>query len=193
MEALRCIIPEDAVDPNDMRLLCLSDAAENAGGCAVYVSFKRINGTFSCQLLTARSKLMSQKIPRNELEAIKLMAETVFQVKQALRDQVKETLYFTDSTIAMCWCHNMAKKLRMYTLYRVADIRRNILGSAYHDHELPLYHIDGKLNAADLLTKHNSIKIGNLYIHDNDKRLPYEEFVQNVESAKDVYLFCNMN
>ena len=157
MEALRCIIPEDAVDPNDMRLLCLSDAAENAGGCAVYASFKRINGTFSCQLLTARSKLMSQKIPRNELEAIKLMAETVFQVKQALRDQVKETLYFTDSTIAMCWCHNMAKKLRMYTLYRVADIRRNILGSAYHDHELPLYHIDGKLNAADLLTKHNSI------------------------------------
>ena len=157
MEATRCIIPPDAVNPNNLRLLCLSDAAESAGGCAVYASFERTNGQYSCQLLTARSKLMAQKIPRNELEAIKLMAETVNNVKQALGDQVKETLYFTDSTIAMCWCHNISKKLRMYTLYRVADIRRNILGSAYHDQELPLYHIDGKLNVADYLTKHHSI------------------------------------
>lgn len=158
MEAARCVIPPDAVNPNEMRLLCLSDAAESAGGCAVYASFKRTNGQYSCQLLTARSKLMTQKIPRNELEAIKLMAETVQSVKSALGEQVTETLYFTDSTIAMCWCHNISKKLRIYTLYRVADIRRNILGSAYHDQDLPLYHIDGKSNVADFLTKHHSIK-----------------------------------
>ena len=157
MEAVRCVIPEDAIDPNSMRLLCLSDAAEFAGGCAIYASFQRTNGSFSCQLLTAKSKLMNQKIPRNELEAIKLMAETADTVKRALGEQVHETLYFTDSTIAMCWCHNTSKKLRLFTLYRVADIRRNILGSAYASEEPPLYHIDGKINVADYLTKHHDI------------------------------------
>lgn len=158
MEAIRCVIPQEAIDPNSMRLLCLSDAAESAGGCAIYASFQKVDGSFSCQLLTSRSKLMNQKIPRNELEAIKLMAETANTVKKALGDQVKDVLYFTDSTIAMCWCHNTSKKLRMYTLYRVADIRRNILGTAYDTQELPLYHIDGKLNIADYLTKHHNIK-----------------------------------
>jgi hypothetical protein len=157
METIRCVVPPDAEDPDNMRLLCLSDAAENAGGCAVYASFKCTNGKYSAQLLTSKSKLMSQKIPRNELEGIKLMSETVATVKRALGDQVKETLYFTDSTIAMCWCHNMSKKLRMYTLYRVAEIRRNILGAVHHDQELPLYHIDGKLNIADYLTKYHAI------------------------------------
>ena len=159
MTATRCVVPTDAIDPDEIRLLCISDAAEQAGGCAIYAGYQRKNGKYSCKLLTSRSKLMNQKIPRNELEGIKLMAETADSVKKALGDKVKETLYFTDSTIAMCWCHNTSKKLRMYTMYRVADIRRLILGSADSslDQELPLYHIDGKLNTADLLTKYHNI------------------------------------
>ena len=159
MNAERCVVPEDAVDPDKLRLICISDAAEKAGGCAIYAGFKRLNGMYSCKLLTARSKLMNQKIPRNELEGIRLMAETANSVQKALGTKVEETLYFTDSTIAMCWCHNTAKKLRMFTLYRVADIRRFILGTvgSHDQQELPLYHIDGKLNIADLLTKHHDI------------------------------------
>ena len=165
MDAARCLVPEDAVDPNSIRLICLSDAAANACGCAIYASFEKQDGTYSCKLLTARSKLISQTIPRNELEAIKLMAETADSVKRALGDKVKETLYFTDSTIAMCWCHNLSKKLRMYTLYRVADIRRNILGSSdMSDKTLPLFHIDGKINIADLLTKPMDIQPNDLGI-----------------------------
>ena len=154
MSAQRCIVPTETQDPDSIRLICLSDAAENACGCAIYAGFQMKDGNYSCKLLTARSKLISQTIPRNELEAIKLMAETADSVKRALGDKVKETLYFTDSTIAMCWCHNLSKKLRMYTLYRVADIRRNILGTAnVTDKELSIFHIDGKINIADLLTK----------------------------------------
>ena len=163
MKITRCVIPTDAVDPNSVRLLCMSDAAEKAGGCAIYASYLLRNGNYSCMLLTARSKLMNQKIPRNELEGIKLMAETADSVKQALGSMVKETIYFTDSTIAMCWCHNISKKLRMYTLYRVADIRRSMIGSAtLETDQLPLYHIDGKLNPADLLTKQHNLKPGDL-------------------------------
>ena len=159
METARCVIPKDAVDPGKIRLICLSDAAESAGGCAIYAGFLRQNGSYSCKLLTSRSKLLNQKIPRNELEGIKLMAETTAHVKDALGDSVTEVLYFTDSTIAMCWCHNLSKKLRMFTLYRVADVRRSIKRvTGLDDTEpLPLFHIDGKLNIADLLTKPNKI------------------------------------
>ena len=159
MDADRCVIPEDAVDPDSVRLICISDAAEKAGGCVIYAGYEKPDGTFSCKVLTARSKLMNHKVPRNELEGILLMVETANTVKKALGDKVKEIHYFTDSTIAMCWCHNTSKKLRMFTLYRVADIRRYIklTTDLTDDEPLPLYHIDGKLNIADMLTKNHEI------------------------------------
>lgn len=159
MTAERCIVPADAADPDKIRLVCIADAAEMAGGCAIYAGFLRKNGTYSCKLLTSRSKVMNQTVPRNELEAIKLMAETAANVKEALGNKVTETLFFTDSNIAMCWCLNLNKKLRMFTLYRVADIRRSIkrVTELDSDLDLPLFHIDGKVNVADLLTKKNSI------------------------------------
>ena len=154
----RCVVPETAVDPDSIRLLAVADAAEHAGGAAVYASWLLQDGTYSCQLLTSRSKLLSQTIPRNELESIKIMSDLVLDVKRALGDRVKETLYFSDSTVAICWVHTVSKRLRMYTLHRVVDIRANMCG---RENVLtgspPLYHIDGKVNIADLLTKKHSI------------------------------------
>jgi hypothetical protein len=159
MDAPRCIVPIDAVNPDKLRLICISDAAEEAGGCAIYCGFERKNGTFSCDLLLSRSKLMNQKVPRNELEGIKLMAETATAVRNTLGDKISSIIYCTDSTIALCWCHNLSKKLRMFTLYRVAEIRQHILGAVYpaDDITFPLFHIDGTLNPADLVTKRHNI------------------------------------
>ena len=161
----RCVVPTDAVDPTKLRLICLADAAEEAGGCCIYAGFQKSDGSFSCSLLLSRSKLLNQKVPRNELEAIRIMAETTTTVKEALADLVDETIYVTDSTIALCWCNNLQKKLKVYTLFRVAEIRRNILGEVItaEDVKMPLYHIDGTLNPADLVTKRHEItpeKIG---------------------------------
>ena len=154
----RCLVPKDAVNPDKIRLLCLSDAAEEAGGAAVYAGWKLRDGSYSCQLLTARSKLLNQTIPRNELESVKIMTELALDVKKALGDRVEEILYFTDSTVAMCWSHSVTKRLRLYTLHRVLDIRANIAGREnLLEASLPLYHIDGKNNIADLLTKKHSI------------------------------------
>jgi hypothetical protein len=55
--------------------LCLADAAEHAGGCAIYVGYPLTDGSFSCRLVYARSRLMKNTVPRNELEAILLAAE----------------------------------------------------------------------------------------------------------------------
>ena len=86
------------------------------------------------------------------------MAEMAVDVKHALGELVEEILFFTDSTIAMSWCHNLNKKLRLYVLNRVSEIRRLITECAGQSPEFPLYHIEGKDNLADLLTKPHEIK-----------------------------------
>ena len=155
----RCVVPDDAVTPNDFRIICLSDAGEEVGGCAIYASYLVSNGKYSSRLLCAKSKLMNNSIPRNELEGIKIMAETALAVKEALSEFETEFLFFTDSTIAMCWCHNINKKLRMFTRNRVGEIRRCIQYITGTDNlqDLPLYHINGKINISDLVTKRHSI------------------------------------
>lgn len=157
----RCVIPENAIDANSLRLLCLSDAAVSAGGAAIYAGYKLQDGTYSCQLLTSKSKLMDMSIPRNELSAVLIMSELAFLVKKALGATVKEVLYFTDSIVALSWCHNINKKLKMFTHNRVATIRRFIewtVDGADGIEPLPLFHIDGTLNIADILTKeHDNI------------------------------------
>ena len=153
MSINRCVVPVNAVNPNSIRLICVSDAAESAGGAALYAGYLLPDGSYSCQLLTAKSKLLNSSIPRNELEGILLMSELAYLAKKSLGNLVSEVYYFTDSTIALCWCHNVNKKLRMYVFNRVATIRRFMEWAVGDIEVLPLYHIDGDQNIADLLTK----------------------------------------
>ena len=152
--APRCVVPSDAVNPSQIRLLCLSDAAVTAGGAAIYATYLLRNGSYSCQLLTAKSRVLKMSIPRNELSAVLELSKLTYSVKKALGNLVTEVRYFTDSTIALCWVSNTTKKLRMFTYNRVAEIRRCIEWTVGDiSQELPLYHIDGDHNVADMLTK----------------------------------------
>ena len=63
-------------------------------------------GTWSCALLAAKSKMMTETIPRNELSAILLCTELAFMVKIVLGEKIGEIIFATDSTIAMSWCSN---------------------------------------------------------------------------------------
>ena len=157
MKTPRCTIPEGLPPDAEVRLLCISDAAANAGGAAIYASYRLPDGNYSCSLLTAKSRLLDGTIPRNELSAIMLMTELAHTVKMALGDTVKEILYFTDSTAAMCWCFSTTKRLRLYVLNRVSLIRQLIEWTTGKQQDLPLFHIEGNLNIADLLTKTHDI------------------------------------
>ena len=152
----RGIFPESAPPNAPIRLLCLSDAGEQAGGVAIYAGVELQPGRYTCSLLTSRSKLMKATIPRNELSAVMYMAELAFICKRAIGDRVKEILYLTDSTIALSWCHNTSLKLRMYVYNRVESIRRLIQWTTDSE-ALPLYHIKGPHNLADLITKPHPI------------------------------------
>ena len=154
----RFCLPSSKISKSKIRLICLADAAECVGGAAIYAGKELSPGNWSCSLLAAKSKMMSETIPRNELSAILLCAELAFMVKVALEDQIGEIIFVTDSTIAMSWCSNPTIQLRLFVYNRVMTILR-LFEWTTGSKKNPLFHVDGNLNLADLLTKKHELGI----------------------------------
>ena len=88
-----------------------------------------------------------------------MMTELAFVVCKTLTGLVKEVVYITDSTIALSWVHNLNKRLKLYVLNRVETIRRMVEWTTGLTDDLPLYHIQGTRNLADLLTKKHCLPL----------------------------------
>ena len=71
----RCVVPEDAVNL-DIETLEMADASLEMACAATYARFKRKSGSFSCQLVFAKTKIVPEgmSIPRAELMAASLNA-----------------------------------------------------------------------------------------------------------------------
>ena len=155
MHVSRCVVPEGAVDPTQVRLIGVADAATSAGGAAIYAGYAMHDGSYSCQLIASKSKLMTGTIPRNELDALALLATLMSSVKYALDDLVVDALYYTDSIISLCWISNIAKQVKTFVYTRVTYIRSMMLSPELISQQvpIPLFHIDGSKNPCDFLTK----------------------------------------
>ena len=94
-----------------IRLICVADAAEHVGGAAVYAGTRLDDGTYSCRLVTAKSRLLGETIPRNELSSDYLMTELAFKTVQSLRVPILDIIYVTDSSIALAWVRSSTKKI----------------------------------------------------------------------------------
>ena len=114
----RICIPADKDSFSGIRLICVTDAAINAGGAAVHAGRKLKDSTWSCALVASKSKLMKATVPRNELSAIMLGTELVYLVAKSIGPRVEDVIFATDSTIALSWCCNPTKKLRLFVFSR---------------------------------------------------------------------------
>ena len=135
----RICIPADKDSLSGIRLICVTDAAVNAGGAAVYAGRKLKDSTWSCALVASKSKLMKATVPRNELSAIMLGTELIYLVAKSMGSRVEDVIFATDST----------------------TIRRMIEWTTGRNY-LPLYHVDGELNLTDLLTKKHDLTVEDL-------------------------------
>ena len=73
------IRPEDTAP--DLRIIVVADAAASSCGCAIYAGAEKHDGSFSCNLVLAKSKMVHGTIPRNELEGVVLAAESALMVQ----------------------------------------------------------------------------------------------------------------
>ena len=89
----RVIVPDDAVNL-EMGTIEIADASLNIACSAVYARFKSKNGLHSCQLVFARSKILSPgiTIPRAELFAAGLNATTGHIVKTSLTNFIRDRI-----------------------------------------------------------------------------------------------------
>ncbi len=156
LEAPRTVVPVDAVTPTQVRLICNTDASQTCGGACVYLSFKLRSGKWSSQLLTAKSRLMSFSVPRNELDAILLGMELTFAVIVSLRLPFLHVLIASDSLVAVSWAMNDRARNKTFVYNRVLAVNRYIRWIKENlpmQSEVELVHIKGVDNAADCLTK----------------------------------------
>ena len=125
IEFKRAVVPIDAVDINSMETINVADAGENLVCAAVYVRFLRKDGTYSCQLIFARTKVVhDHTIPRAELVAAVLNASTGFVVKSSLSDRVKRSWYVTDSQVTLYLINSTTAALKTWTRNRVVEVTR---------------------------------------------------------------------
>ena len=121
----RAIIPEDAADLNIETIDC-GDASKAIVCVAIYARFLRKCGSYSCQLIFSRSKLVpdGMSIPRAELFAANVNAHTGEVVRRAFRKYHKSCLKLTDSQVTLHWINNQELPLKQWVRNRVVEILR---------------------------------------------------------------------
>ena len=143
----RAIVPQDAKNL-DIETLEMGDSSSKAICAAVYARFEKKDGSFSCQLIFSRSKILPDgtSTPRGELLAAELNAATGFTVKRALGENHKKSWKFTDSMVALHWIHCDKNALNTFVRNRITNIARLSEGAIWG-------HLDGKDMGADLGTR----------------------------------------
>ena len=103
----RAFVPEDAVNL-DINTIDAADARNKMAFVAIYARFRRRNGTYSCQLVFFRSKVVPDGFsqPRPELLAATLNIHTGEIVKRDFQDNQKGSVNLSDSQVTLHWINN---------------------------------------------------------------------------------------
>ena len=103
----RAFVPEDAVNL-DINTIDAADARNKMACVAIYARFRRRNGTYSCQLVFFRSKVVPDGLsqPRPELLAATLNIHTGEMVKRDFQDNQKGSVKLSDSQVTLHWINN---------------------------------------------------------------------------------------
>ena len=121
----RCIIPEDALSLQ-IETIDAADASEVVACSAIYARIKRRDGSYHCQLIFSRSKLLPDGIsqPRGEMIAAIMNVHTSEVVSRSFGALHKSSIKLSDSQVVLHWIHNEEKPLKKWVRSRVIEIRR---------------------------------------------------------------------
>ena len=121
----RAVVPIDAKNL-DIVTLDTGDASSKLICTAIYARFERKAGTYSCQLVFARSKVLPEDVstPRAELMAAHMNASTGHTVKKAFGDLHKRAYKLSDSMVVLHWLSSPRTSLQSWVRNRVIEINR---------------------------------------------------------------------
>lgn len=191
-------IPRRALCDNPIwiKLHGFCDASEAAYGACTYLRSVNSEGGYTVRLLCAKKRIAPIKkitLPRLELCAATLLTHLCQKVFQALTIQLKDTYYWSDSTIALSWISSEANKWHTFVANRVAEINRITCGAPWH-------HIKSGDNPADPLSrgisseKMKSMKLwweGSDFLHHNSPLHAFKSTnIQSIPEARVITLMA---
>ena len=121
----RVIIPHNAKNL-DITTIDTGDASPNLICTAIYARFECKDGSHSCQLVFARSKVVPKgtSVPRAELMAAAINAATGFVVKKAYGPYHKDSIQVSDSMVTLHWIASTTRRLKTFIRSLVIEINR---------------------------------------------------------------------
>ena len=142
----RSILPEGAVSKT-FELIVSADASQYVAACCAHARVQMADGRYSVKLLCARTKIVkSLTVPKAEMRAMTMAAGLAHILRQQLGDQITDTIYVTDSSIALCQLNMDSRPMETLVRNCVIEIRRLSDLSDW-------YHIDSQNNVADIATR----------------------------------------
>ncbi|XP_045034626.1 uncharacterized protein LOC123475691 [Daphnia magna] len=131
------------------QLLTFCDASEEAVAAAVYLNTSYEDGSSSCRLVMAKTKLAPRKtisIPKLELNAALLGARLSRYVEEALNLPGLTRLFWTDSSTTRNWLRAVAAHYTPFVSHRIGEIQSVTNPSEWR-------FVSGKQNIADVATR----------------------------------------
>ena len=142
----RTVIPTDAANLN-ISYVISCDASSEIAIAVAHARVERKDGTFSVQVLAAKSKIVRKlTVPRAELKGAVLAATLGHSVIKNTRDRLGDVVMVTDSSIVLYWLCQDQRPLQTGVRNAVLEIRRlsNIDGWK---------HVESDNNVADIGTR----------------------------------------
>lgn len=131
----------------ELHLFC--DASEKGYGAVAYLRTDDGQGHIHCALVMAKSRVAPIKaitVPRLELAAAVLATELAKGIKAEIQLPLKDTIYWSDSAVALYYIRNEKSRFATFVANRVSKIRDSSSPSQWH-------HVAGKHNPADLASR----------------------------------------
>ena len=133
-------------------LIVSCDASQDIAVAVVHARMKLKTGGYSCQLIGARSKLVSElTVPKAELRGAVLATHLAHCVKNSFGDQVQSTIYLSDSSITLYWLSQDERPLGVMVRNCVIEVRRFTAPDQW-------FHVPTDLNIADLGTRFATVQ-----------------------------------
>lgn len=155
-----------------------SDASESAYACCIYLRSVDTKNHIESHLLCARSRvapLKSLTIPRLELMGALLLARLMAKCINALKLEINQTFFWTDSTIVLCWIANEPRSWKTFIANRVAEIQQLTKIEEWN-------YVRSESNPADVISRGANIKnliSSDLWLHGPAFFIETEKWPQN--------------